>query len=72
MLLFNEVKPLSAKEPITAIAKKNPIFRKVTEEIKVYTEEDHINSVDEEVKEIYSELKSAILSLGTNLLFIII
>lgn len=72
LLLFNEVKPLSAKEPITAIAKKNPIFRKVTEEIKVYTEEDHINSVDEEVKEIYSELKSAILSLGTNLLFIII
>ncbi|MFL6348787.1 MAG: DUF5655 domain-containing protein [Nitrososphaeraceae archaeon] len=52
---------------MTAIAKNNAVARKVTEEIKVYTEEDHLKSVDDNVKEMYSELKSAILSLGKDI-----
>ncbi|MFL6315681.1 MAG: DUF5655 domain-containing protein [Nitrososphaeraceae archaeon] len=67
LLVFNEVKSPSTKEPITAIAKNNAVARKVTEEIKVYTEEDHLKSVDDNVKEMYSELKSAILSLGKDI-----
>ncbi|MFL6359157.1 MAG: DUF5655 domain-containing protein [Nitrososphaera sp.] len=66
-MVFNEVKSPSTKEPITAIAKNNAVARKVTEEIKVYTEEDHLKSVDDNVKEMYSELKSAILSLGKDI-----
>ena len=64
MLVFNEVKSPSTKEPITAIAKNNAVAKKVAEEIKVYTEEDHLKSVDDKVKEMYLELKSNILSLG--------
>ena len=67
LLVFNEVKSPSTKEPITAIAKKNAVVRKVTQEIKVYTEEDHLNSVDDDIKEIYSELKSGILNLGKDI-----
>ena len=67
MLVFNEVKSSSTKEPITTIAKNNAVARKVTEEIKVYTEEDHLNSVDDKIKEVYSELKSAILNLGKDI-----
>jgi predicted transport protein len=67
LLVFNEVKSPSTKEPITAIAKNNAVARKVTEEIKVYTEEDHLKSVDDNIKEMYSELKSAILSLGKDI-----
>ena len=67
LLVFNEVKSPSAKEPITAIAKNNAVVKKVTEEIKVYTEEDHLTSVDDGVKEMYSELKSNILTLGKDI-----
>ena len=67
LLVFNEVKSPSTKEPITAIAKNSAVARKITAEIKVYTEEDHLSSVDSNIKEIYSELKSAILNLGKDI-----
>jgi predicted transport protein len=67
LLVFNEVKSPSTKEPITAIAKKNAVVRKITQEIKVYTEEEHLNSTDDNIKEIYSELKSGILNLGKDM-----
>jgi predicted transport protein len=67
LLVFNEVKSPSTKEPITTIAKDSDVVKKVTEEIKVYTEEDHLASVDDKIKELYSELKSAILSLGKDI-----
>jgi len=67
LLVFNEVKSPSTKEPITAIAKNNAVAKKVTEEIKVYTEEDHLNAVDDKVKETYAELKSHILTLGKDI-----
>jgi hypothetical protein len=40
--VFNEVKSPFTKEPLTAIAKRNPVAKKITEEIeiKVYNEED--------------------------------
>jgi len=67
LLVFNEVKSSSTKESITAIAKNNAVARKVASEIKVYTEEDHLKSINDEVKEIYSELKSATLDLGKDI-----
>jgi predicted transport protein len=67
LLVFNEVKSPSTKEPITAIVKNNAVAKKVTEEIKVYTEDDHLKSVDDKVKEMYSELKSNILTLGKDI-----
>lgn len=66
-LVFNEAKSPFTREPITTIAKSNPIAKKVTEEIKVYTEEDYLNGGDDDVKELYSELKSTILTLGNDL-----
>jgi predicted regulator of amino acid metabolism with ACT domain len=65
--VFNEVKSPSTKEPITAIAKNSAVARKVTEEIKVYTEDDVLKPVSDEVKEIYSELKSATFNLGKDI-----
>jgi uncharacterized protein DUF5655 len=67
LLVFNEVKSPSTKEPITTIAKNNDVAKKVTEEIRVYTEEDHLESVEDKVKKIYSELKSTILNLGKDI-----
>jgi hypothetical protein len=47
LLVFNEAP--STKEPITAIAKNSAVAKKVSQEIKVYTEEDHLKSVDDKV-----------------------
>jgi hypothetical protein len=51
LLVFNEVKSPSTKEPITTIAKNNAAAKKVSEEIKAYTEEDYLTSVDDGVNE---------------------
>jgi predicted transport protein len=67
LFVFNEVKSPSTKEPITTIAKDSDLVKKVTQEIRVYTEEDHLKSVDDKVKELYSELKSYILNLGKDI-----
>jgi uncharacterized protein DUF5655 len=67
LLIFNEVKSPSTKEPITTVIKSNAVAKKVTEEIKVYIEEDHLKSVDDKTKELYSELKAVILNLGNDI-----
>jgi len=67
LLVFNEVKYPSTKEPIATIAKNNAVAKKVSEEIKVYTEGDHLKSVGNKPKGLYSELKSAILNLGKDI-----
>jgi Domain of unknown function (DUF5655) len=64
---FDEIKPIDRQESISTITKRNPIAKKVTEEIRVYTEEDHLNEVDDNIKELYSELKSAISTLGNDI-----
>ena len=67
LIVFNEIKSPSTKEPITAITKSNPVAKRVSEEIKVYTEDDHLKVVDDKTAELYSELKSTILTLGNDI-----
>lgn len=67
MLVFDEVKSPSSKESITTIMKNNPVAIKVAKEIRVYTEEDQLESISNEVKDMYSELKSATLNLGKDI-----
>jgi predicted transport protein len=67
LLVFNEVKSPFAKETLTAIAKRNPVAKKVAGEIKVYTEDDHLNGVNDNIKEIYQTVKARILDLGNDI-----
>ena len=66
LLVFNEAKSPFTKEPLTAIAKRNPAAKKITEEIKVYNEEDLLEIAEDKVKELYQELKTAVTNLGTD------
>jgi predicted transport protein len=66
LLVFNESKSPFTKEPLTAITKRSPVAKRVTEEIKVYSEEDLLEIAEDKVKELYQELKSAIFNLGTD------
>src|SRR5215216_6498419 len=64
LLVFNEAKSPFTKEPLTTIAKRNPAAKRITEEIKVYSEEDLLEIAEDKVKELYQELKAAIINLG--------
>jgi hypothetical protein len=67
LLVFNEVKSPSTKKLLAVIAKRNPVAKKVAEEIKVYSEEDHLNRVNDNIKEIYQTVKARILDLGNDI-----
>lgn len=67
IVTFNEIKSPVKKESITTVVRSNAVAKRVSEEIKVYTEDDHLTTVDDNVKELYTDLKSAILSLGKDI-----
>ena len=54
-------------ESITVISRRSEIVQKVSKEIKVYTEEDHLNGLPNETVELYQALKERVLSLGDNI-----
>lgn len=67
---FNQHKS-DSKESISTTVKvnsKNPVST-VSRQVKVYTEEDHINQpkVQDSVKQIYSDLKNRLLNLGDDI-----
>lgn len=66
-ILFNQLKSPEISESITKISQKNDVVQRVSREIKVYTEEDHLQGMPEDVIETYEELKERILNLGDNI-----
>ena len=66
-LLFNQLKSPEMSESISKISPKSEIVQKVSKEIKVYTEEDHLTGLSKETIELYEALKERILALGDNI-----
>ena len=67
LIQFLRLKSHKNSESIKKISKSNNIVSDVTREVKVYTEEDHLNNCSEEIKSIYNELKNQILSIDDNI-----
>jgi predicted transport protein len=66
-LLFNQLKSPETSESITKVSPRSDIVQKVSREIKVYREEDHLNGLPSEIVELYQELKDRVLGLGENI-----
>jgi len=66
-VLFNQLKSPETNESITTVSPKSEVVQKVSREIKVYTEEGHLQRIPESIVETYEELKSRILNLGENI-----
>lgn len=66
-LLFNQLKSPETSASITKISQRSEIVQKVSREIKVYTEEDHLNGLPNEIVELYRTLKERVLALGDNI-----
>jgi len=59
---FNQIQTQGAEESIKTISKGNDTINKVSKEIKVYTEEDHLSHANDEIKELYEKFKRVILN----------
>ena len=60
---YNQIKTSGAQESVKTISRQDEAIEKVTKEIKVYTEDEHLVKGTEETKELYETLKNAILIL---------
>lgn len=60
---YSQIKTSGAQESVKTISRQDEAIEKVTKEIKVYTEDEHLNKGTEETKELYQTLKNAILNL---------
>jgi len=61
IVFYEQIKLMGAKEKTVL---SNKIVESVSKEIRVYTEEDLLVNVKEEIKELYERFKTAILNLG--------
>lgn len=60
---YNQIQTSGAQESVKTISRQDENIEKVTREIKVYTEQEHLEKATEETKELYERVKSAILNL---------
>ncbi len=60
---YNQIKTSGAQESVKTISRQDEAIEKVTKEIKVYTEDEHLEKATEITKELYETFKSAILNL---------
>lgn len=64
---YDRLKSPETSESIRKISKKSEIVEKVSEEVKVYTEEDFLSACSDETKNLYTELKNKILSIDDSI-----
>jgi predicted transport protein len=67
LIQYTRLRSHENSESINKISKKSGVVEKVSSEVKVYTEEDHLSHCSEEIKSLYDELKTQILSIDENI-----
>jgi len=60
---YAQVRTSGARESIKTISRQDEVIDKVTKEIKVYSEDEHLERGSQEIKELYESLKTTILSI---------
>lgn len=67
MISFDQVIKTSAKESIKTISRNNEIVEKVSEEVKVYTEQEHLLKAEFAIREFYEQFKERLINLDDNI-----
>ncbi len=67
LISVNPIKKSRAAESIKTVSQKEGKLKSVTDEIKVYTEEEHLLNKSDAINELYETYKNAILNLRDNL-----
>ena len=63
-VVYNQIKTPGSQESIKTISKQDKEIKKVNQEIKVYTENEHLDKSEDAIKELYEQLKNAVQGLG--------
>lgn len=63
---FDQIQKTSAKESIKTISGNNETVETVSKEVKVFTEQDHLQKIDSETVELYENVKERLISLADN------
>jgi predicted transport protein len=69
LVAYNEIEPTEKhlkRQSISSITKNNPDAIRVSREIRVYTEEDILKTVEQKIKDLYSEFRDTVLNFGTD------
>ncbi|OHW63386.1 hypothetical protein EUAN_02500 [Andreesenia angusta] len=61
---FNFISTSGVKESIKTISRGNKEIENVNKQIKVYTEDEHLSNMPDEILELYEKFKSAILNIS--------
>lgn len=64
---FNFISTSGAKESIKTISRGNTEIENVNKEIKVYTEDEHLLNIPDDIKELYEKFKYAILNISEDI-----
>ncbi len=67
LVQYSQLKSPETSESINKISQSSETIRAVTKEVKMYTEEDHLQNATEEIAELYQRLKNQILNLGNKI-----
>jgi predicted transport protein len=67
LISINPIKKTKSAESIKPLTQQNSVIKLVTDEIKVYTEEDHTKGYPEEIIELYENFKNSILNLADDI-----
>ena len=60
---YTKIQTAGAQESVKTISRQDETIEKVSKEIKVYSEEEHIISATDEIKELYFKFKNSILNI---------
>lgn len=66
-IAYNQIKTSNTKESIKTISQTNNFTSQVNKEVKVYTEDESLQTSSDEIKELYEKYKIAILNLDDNI-----
>ncbi|MBC8112031.1 MAG: hypothetical protein H7Y04_13300 [Verrucomicrobia bacterium] len=64
---FEQIQKSTAKESVKTISRNDEIVESVSEVIKVFTEQDHLQKAEFETRELYEQLKDRLIGLDSNI-----
>ncbi|WP_369794078.1 DUF5655 domain-containing protein [Salegentibacter sp. Hel_I_6] len=67
LISINEVRKSNSAESIKPITQNNEKLKSVTEQLKVYIEEDHLKGKSDDIIELYETFKTSILNLADDI-----
>lgn len=66
-VLINQIQTFDKRESINKLNQKSEVIKNVSNEIRVYTEQEHFSRSSKEIVSIYEELKEAVFSISSTI-----